>query len=189
MAEDVNEKIFKLLFYRGDVVGAEKLIRSGIGQRNLDKALLTCANFTVGDDLFDSKKRKQILNVLIECGANVNAKVAGGEKLPPLFCGDLEYKKLLIKNGADVNFVAEDGLTPLKLSVARQEIGAIRLFLASGAKDVIEGMSVNVKNKSKRKIALIFEEHLIRQMEAKAIAARTAIPENSNKQPRQTRSL
>jgi uncharacterized protein len=68
-------------------------------------------------------QRSDIARILIEHGANVNAKAV--DDLTALHTaaarGDLESAKLLLDHGADINAVSSDGKTPLAYAEERNQ--------------------------------------------------------------------
>ena len=75
-------------------------------------------------------KQTDIARLLIEHGANVNARAAGGHI--PLHeasaNGNVELVKLLIESGADVNAKTDDGKTPLDFAIEYKRPEVIALL-------------------------------------------------------------
>src|SRR5262249_15411433 len=79
--------------------------------------------------------QKEIVALLLDAGAPVNAKDAQGYTAlhTAAFRGRAEIAKLLIDRGADVNGTASDGFTPLHQAAWRGNCAVARLLLAAGA--------------------------------------------------------
>ena len=78
------------------------------------------------------KNHKQILQTLIELGANVNVKDISGSS--PLFlASDIETARTLLEAGADPDSRNRIGQVPLFMSIARQELDMASLLLQYGA--------------------------------------------------------
>jgi serine/threonine protein kinase len=86
------------------------------------------------------KDRKDIAELLIDKGADINSKDQGG-KTPLYYMRSLEMAQFLIAQGADVNVKAWDGTTPL-FSAADQSNKEMAQFL------IAQGADVNVKDKN-----------------------------------------
>ena len=76
--------------------------------------------------------------LLIDKGADVNAKITDGDGRTPLhlvtgLSGNLPMAKLLIDKGADVNDKDEDGYTPLHFAVTEDNLPMAKLLIDSGA--------------------------------------------------------
>lgn len=87
----------------------------------------------------------EIVKLLIEQGADVNAKTPTGTTALMLAVGDLEKVRLLLKKGADVNARSVTGRTPLLIAASRTGAGeVVKLLLAHGAdanaKDELQGI-------------------------------------------------
>ena len=77
-------------------------------------------------------QRTDIARILIEHGADVNAKAAND--LTALHTaaarGDLESAKLLLDHGADINAVSSDGKTPLAYAEERNQPDMVKFLSA-----------------------------------------------------------
>ncbi|HQP04294.1 MAG TPA: ankyrin repeat domain-containing protein [Bacteroidales bacterium] len=91
----------------------------------------------------------EIVKLLIENGANVNAKISKNVResagFTPLHIaikciGNSKIVKLLIDNGADVNATTKTGETSLHIAVEKSDFRITQLLIDNGAK-------INVKNK------------------------------------------
>lgn len=83
--------------------------------------------------LFDEDLTLDEAKELIENGANVNEIDLDGN-LPILFVSSLDVAQLFIQHGANVNFQNNYGVTPLHLSVPRDDLFEItKLFIDNGA--------------------------------------------------------
>ena len=83
-------------------------------------------------------QREEAARVLIEHGADVNARSAGQiARVPPLgtaaFVGSVAMARLLLDAGADVNGRAEGGFTALHSAAQRGNEELVRLLLDRGA--------------------------------------------------------
>ena len=84
-----------------------------------------------------SNSKKEIVQTLLEAGADPNQKAQG--KYPPLISAcdkyrpNLEIIKLLIEYGADPNIQDEDGNTPLHIAVGNDDSEITELLLTNGA--------------------------------------------------------
>lgn len=118
---------------RGDSGGESALLVSARG----GLADMSCPNFVT------SEIRRQIANLLIEHGADVNvqANVGVHSSLTPLYSaarnGDLEIVKLLLENGAEIEAAPKRGgfagATALHGAVEANEIEVVQYLLESGA--------------------------------------------------------
>ncbi|MCB1179062.1 MAG: ankyrin repeat domain-containing protein [Leptospiraceae bacterium] len=86
---------------------------------------------------------EDIITLLIRNGAKVNlTPIDGTEKLTALHLaiigGKIETTKLLITNGADINYPDSRGFTPLMIAMEKNHEGIARLLIQSGANVNIE---------------------------------------------------
>ena len=95
-------------------------------------AFCTWSILLVAGDYIDSDKegaRVECVRLLVQAGANVNARDDNGNKaLPEIFLTDVEEE--LLKLGADVNARNNDGETPIFTAV---DHAAMLLFIEHGA--------------------------------------------------------
>jgi len=77
---------------------------------------------------------KPIIEYLILIGANINRYYRGQETLLGRVCrwGDVNYAKLLINGGADVNIKDSQGVSPLKNAIRSSSYKIVKLLLTSG---------------------------------------------------------
>jgi len=68
--------------------------------------------------------RKEVVKILINAGANVNAK-ASDASTPLHYAENKEIAELLIAEGADVNAKDKDGVTPLDYAKGKKETAAL----------------------------------------------------------------
>lgn len=76
-----------------------------------------------------------VVQVLLDSGADINARGSGGET-PLLLAaakGNLEVVELLVKNGADVNKPGADQRTPLHKAAMAGDLDTVKALLAAGA--------------------------------------------------------
>lgn len=152
---------------KGDIEGIRKAIRNGAGVNAINWGLPITLAFTYGtyreeegahSDYLRYSKIREIVEVLIDSGADVNMADQGGNvallvamttgywHYPPEKDTIQEYKKIvkmLVDNGANVNVINSSGDTPLHWALydARMfdNLDIIELLLQHGAK-------VNVEN-------------------------------------------
>jgi ankyrin repeat protein len=81
-------------------------------------------------------RRADIVALLLERGANVNAKQHGGWTALHAAAqnGDLEMIQTLLANGADTNLRADNNQTPLDLALTRGNQAAVEALEAGGAR-------------------------------------------------------
>jgi hypothetical protein len=81
------------------------------------------------------KANLEIVNFLLQTGANINSKNHSG--LTPLhvaaYCGEREIVNTLIEKGAEVNAKAKDGITPLHAAASMGNGKTIELLIERGA--------------------------------------------------------
>ncbi len=139
-AKDVNgETLLLRVFKSGFLKAAELLIRNGanVNARNndgmtvlmqaLERGFPELAKITIlFEEINVQKDNLQIVNLLIEKGANINAKSKDFSTALTLAIkrGYLETVRLLIERGADVNATDNDGLTPLMQVIKKNYNGA-----------------------------------------------------------------
>ena len=117
---------------------------SGCGPSEQERLEATHKLFSVlkyddkGGSLGDSIRRGETIRVLIEAGADVNARDLGG--MTPLMFAS--YKSttsvvvtLLIEAGADVNAKTNGGKTALTYADYKDDTQVIRILKAAGAKE------------------------------------------------------
>jgi RNA polymerase sigma factor (sigma-70 family) len=85
----------------------------------------------------DGEAFEEFMRMLIDCGADVNAK-AGDRQGTPLHniaaTNRISRAGILLEHGADVNIQAEDGATPLVVAVLYDRTEMIEFLLVHGAK-------------------------------------------------------
>lgn len=103
----------------------------------------------------------EMLNLLIEEGANVNY-VSKGEETPlsiAVFEEEQDYAKVLLENGADVNFKNAAGKTPLKIASDNSNSDMMKLLLEYKANpEVMHGVDYNGEH---NEIPLIMYEAIL----------------------------
>src|SRR5215471_2372890 len=100
----------------------------------------------------------EIARLLIQAGANANAKTRLGDVTPLHLAatnGNAAIVDLLVKAGADVNAPNGNGTTPLMFAAASGRTDAVRILLDQGA-------NVNARDASRGQTALMFAAALNR---------------------------
>ncbi|XP_077966089.1 poly [ADP-ribose] polymerase tankyrase-2-like [Styela clava] len=125
----------------GDINKVKKLISSqNVNARDVEGRKSTPIHFAAGFG------RKDVVEYLLQCGANVHAKDDGG--LIPLHnaCsfGHAEVVQLLLKHGADPNVRDNWSYTPLHEAAAKGKIDVCIVLLQNGADPLIR----NADNKT-----------------------------------------
>lgn len=104
-------------------------IQGSFAMENYDQALINAAA-QIPENEAEVKR-------LIKLGANVNVQALGGHRTFPLYeasrRGHYQVTKFLLDNGAKVNLVNTQGVTPLMAAVATDKIKIVRLLLKYGA--------------------------------------------------------
>jgi ankyrin repeat protein len=96
-------------------------------------------DFETNETPLISTKCKDISSLLIDAGADVNAKTLDGttnlmEKVSGFWhLYSLDIIKLLIKAGADLNAKDNNGNTPLSIAKPQGNFGVVQLLLNAGA--------------------------------------------------------
>jgi ankyrin repeat protein len=95
-------------------------------------------------------REKEIIQLLIENGVDINMKTEGGQTpLDLAIIGNQkEIVQLLIENGVDINMKNKEGHTPLDLAIIdiRQTV-IIQLLIENGVEN---GVDINMKNKEEQ---------------------------------------
>ena len=81
------------------------------------------------------ENRVEMLQCLLEAGANVNAQKSRGitSLMSACVAGNINAVELLLKWNADMEIVADDGLNALMLACATGKIDCVKLLLHAGA--------------------------------------------------------
>ena len=91
------------------------------------------------------QNQRRIVGVMIQAGADVNAKGAKG--LTPLMMaagnGRVEMTELLLLSGANINATDDAGNTALMWAATRQDTGTLKILLDAGA-------GINLRNNAKQ---------------------------------------
>ena len=130
-----SELIDKRLFNaarKGDHKLIERLVREGfdVNQKNENGA--TPLHLAVANDL---RKPKAVI-VLLKAGAEINAqdKLGSTPLLYSMYAYDgIEYARLLVEHGADVNLTRNNGETPLHVAASWTATDIFKLLLEKGA--------------------------------------------------------
>lgn len=75
----------------------------------------------------------EMINLLIDYGANVNGVSKVDCDSIPLYGADYEFSKLLLEKGANPNIENDDGWTPLFRAVNSNKLDVVKLLLEHGA--------------------------------------------------------
>jgi ankyrin repeat protein len=76
----------------------------------------------------------EIVQILLEAGADANRGVTEPPIIPAAGTGNIELVQLLISSGADVNSVKEEGVTPLMKASISGSIEIVKLLVEHGAR-------------------------------------------------------
>ncbi|MEG4371505.1 ankyrin repeat domain-containing protein [Microcoleus sp. B4-C5] len=76
----------------------------------------------------------EIVQTLIDAGADANTKVREPPIIPAAGTGNIQLVQLLISSGADVNSVREEGVTPLMTASISGSIEIVKLLVEHGAR-------------------------------------------------------
>jgi len=119
--------------HEGHVPRVRQLLQKGADAKMTDDCGISILTYAT------SGTRRDIMKLLIENGANVNARDRAFAGLPlahAIDILDLESRyavtKILIDAGADVNVELPDG-TPLMAAVSKEDVRLVELLIASGA--------------------------------------------------------
>ncbi len=115
----------------GDLAGVQAELDKGAEVNGKDDGGWTTLHWAAWHD------RKEIVELLIAKGADVNAKTDNQYGDTPLhkaaWGGQKEMAELLISKGADVNAKSNGGATPLHMAVNQGEKEIAELLIAKGA--------------------------------------------------------
>lgn len=117
----------------GDYEGVEELLLEGVDPNQTyqpaeGNAPILCAAIN-GD--------KEMVSLLLEYGADINAEDSKGETALFFAATDTEgtdMLKFLVDNGADVNHLSNNGVTATHIAAAASNLDAVKLLEKSGAK-------------------------------------------------------
>lgn len=183
--KDWDMQLIKAI-YENDIATVKAHIDAGadVNTCNVHGATLLAAAVVCG-------KNTEIVDLLIEAGANVNAKDESGRT--PLFCATFlkkpEMAQVLVNAGADVNVQDKEGKTALMLTgdlVLRSHCKSIKvpaMFSKEGFKETVQillaaGADVNLQDK--KKCTALFE--LLKVADAEVVQALLAAGADVNLQ-------
>jgi ankyrin repeat protein len=111
----------------GDIVFVERLIRAGVAVDSVTDYGYSAL------DLAAEAGNLQIINLLLEAGADVDYSQESSPLHMAVKSGHVDVVKHLIEAGANLEIEADDGITPLMEAVERGELEIIRLLVEAGA--------------------------------------------------------
>ena len=123
---------------KNDSLSIQRLINNGC---DINEKLTTGHNYYANDSIYDTALSNSInfktSKLLLELGANPNIEL--GERTPletAIFLRRNDLVKLLINNGADVNYFNQftEYQSPLITAISTGNIAALKLLIESGAK-------------------------------------------------------
>ncbi len=122
---DVNRELrkgnFRHISYTAD---GEKKVQKNAGTRERTPLMLSI-----------SKRQHNLAKILIEKGADINAKDSSGQTalFYAINAGDARIAKLLIERGSEINASDANGRTPLLLAILKNRPGIAKLLIEKGA--------------------------------------------------------
>jgi hypothetical protein len=126
--DDTQKKGFFEAVRSGQKVMAESFLDSGVAVDTRDDEIGATALLYACE-----KGDRDIIELLIARGANVNTQSAIGRRTPLHTAATPEIAKLLIEKGANVNVKGVGSITPLHIAVARGQFEMVELLLSKGA--------------------------------------------------------
>jgi len=129
-----------LLQYGADVKarsngGQTPLHAAAVGVNKLTAAILKTEH-SVTNKVMHSLDHERVVRLLIESGADVNARNTSDGETPLLLAaqkGQEAVALALLENGADLNILSVAGWSPLHIAAAICNEGLVKLFLEHGA--------------------------------------------------------
>ncbi len=107
--------------------------------------------------LASSKTRINIVDILLEKGANVNSVNDYSPLINASRVGDVDMVKHLIEKGANVNLANSEGMTPLKMAINKGQMDCLVTLLQKGAecpKKLNKVINKSIENGNDLKLAI-----------------------------------
>jgi ankyrin repeat protein len=132
LAQDASERFYQAI-RNNDLASLRTLLKTSDVNATRDQRESTPLMFAAAYGSIDAMK------LLLDAGADVNAKNAFAVT-PLLWCtGDLAKVSLLIDKGADVNARSKQSMTPLLVAASNGAADVVKLLLEKGANPQVRG--------------------------------------------------